>query len=298
MQSRHVPHDLEINISIIMRHDVAHAAHPSEGKLRNGLTGLPTEVDCCFADNFDPANDCVLFFRVSLKIRFRYVLDLTRDPLCRVKNVTKAPELVSFHRLGWLMPGYVHAQKGSWTFPRIAATQNPLVRPPTPRLLPPSPEGLRSMWDWIHPRSPAGLHHYARSNHLVQPNQTRPTGGYGASHRTEETTVAFRIPKEDVSGKACSLEYRRSEKHRLLRAPGSHRICCNNWQTRHGRTTDPFANPRYTDRRQRVRADHANERRKCDSSTFRTLVRRCGFRHLPFALRHPFIRISNWRTPK
>jgi len=66
-----LPNDFQIDVGIVMSHNVAHAAHSSEGKLGDRLTGGFGQVSGGFSNNFDAPNYGILLLTVPQKIGFR-----------------------------------------------------------------------------------------------------------------------------------------------------------------------------------------------------------------------------------
>ena len=73
MHGRDLPNDLQIHVGIVMRYDVAHAAHFSKGKVGDGLAGCLGQVRYGFADNFDAPDHGILFLLVGAKNTLRCV---------------------------------------------------------------------------------------------------------------------------------------------------------------------------------------------------------------------------------
>jgi len=73
MRHADLPNDIHVDVGIIVSHNVAHAAHFSEGKLGDGLTSCLGQVSRGFSDNFDAPNHRVLLLTVGQKIGFRRV---------------------------------------------------------------------------------------------------------------------------------------------------------------------------------------------------------------------------------
>ena len=67
MNCRDLPYDVQIHVGVIVRHDVAHAAHLAEGQLRHGLARGLAQVRSGFANYFDAPNDGILLLRVVPK---------------------------------------------------------------------------------------------------------------------------------------------------------------------------------------------------------------------------------------
>jgi hypothetical protein len=66
-----------------MRHDIAHAAHFSEGEFWGGLASGRAYVSRRFTDDFNTPYDRVLFLLVCVEIAFRSVFDVCADePRC------------------------------------------------------------------------------------------------------------------------------------------------------------------------------------------------------------------------
>jgi hypothetical protein len=73
MRNADLPNDLQVDVAIIVGHNVAHAAHFPEGKLGDRLTGRLGQVSGGFANNLDAPNHRILLLTVGQKIGFRRV---------------------------------------------------------------------------------------------------------------------------------------------------------------------------------------------------------------------------------
>ena len=66
-----LPNDFQIDVGIIVSHNVAHAPHFSEGKLGNCLAGRLSQVSRGLSNNFEAPNHRILLLTVGQKIGFR-----------------------------------------------------------------------------------------------------------------------------------------------------------------------------------------------------------------------------------
>jgi len=73
MRHADLPNDIHVDVGIIVSHNVAHAAHFSEGKLGDGLTSCLGQVSRGFSDNFDAPNHRILLLTRGQKIGFSRV---------------------------------------------------------------------------------------------------------------------------------------------------------------------------------------------------------------------------------
>ena len=80
-----------------MRHDIAHAAHFSEGEFWDGLASRRAYVCRSLTDDFNAPDDCVLFLLVCVEISFRGAFNVCTDEPRGFQNIAQAAELISFH---------------------------------------------------------------------------------------------------------------------------------------------------------------------------------------------------------
>ncbi len=85
------PNDLRIHVGVVVRYDVAHAAHFTKGKLRDGTPGFFCQMGGGFPDDFDRPDDGILFLRVNVELGFRGILDIRGDAACRLQMSRKRP---------------------------------------------------------------------------------------------------------------------------------------------------------------------------------------------------------------
>ena len=81
------PNDLRIHVGVVVRYDVAHAAHFAKGKLRDGTPGFFCQMGGGFPDDFDAPDDGILFLRVNVELGFRGILDIHGDEARRLHDV-------------------------------------------------------------------------------------------------------------------------------------------------------------------------------------------------------------------
>ena len=75
----HLPHDLEIHTSVVVREHVPHAPHPAIRQLGDRLARLVGQVQRCLTDDLDASDDGVLPLRVATEGTLIRAGDLRAD---------------------------------------------------------------------------------------------------------------------------------------------------------------------------------------------------------------------------
>lgn len=179
----HLPDDLEIHVSVVMCDDVAHATHPSEGKVWYRSAGGFRKVRCCFPDDLDPTNYRILLLPIDVERCCCRVLDVGSDEPGRLKDIVPSTELVSFHRFERLSVECAGARGSCGSSPGSGVRQSPPARPRSPRPRLPFQEDPRSIPTPTRRKSPASLRRCPPRLGTLQQNRTRPNGRCGASHK-------------------------------------------------------------------------------------------------------------------
>ena len=87
----HLPHDLKIHTSIVVRDHVAHAAHPAKRQLGDRLPRVVGQVQRRLTDDLDASDDGVLLLRVATESILIRAGSVRADTPGRIENVPKAP---------------------------------------------------------------------------------------------------------------------------------------------------------------------------------------------------------------
>ena len=124
VHSGDLPDNFQIDVGIIMRYKVSHAAHFSKGELIDGLSRSVAQMRSGLADDFDTPDHRVLLLEIRAKGALRRVFNVRGNESSRIQNVTKAAELVSFHTSTRRWPGCAHERSGLAIFRGMDARQN------------------------------------------------------------------------------------------------------------------------------------------------------------------------------
>jgi hypothetical protein len=144
VNSCHFPDDSQVNVRVIVRYDIAHSAHFPEWKLWKSLACCLGQVGSRFSDDFNAADDSVLFLLIFGELDFGNVLHVRGDQLRRMKNILKSSDLISLHTEGSPIPECSDARRNSTIYRASDVKQSQLELPPIPRLRRPSQEVQRS----------------------------------------------------------------------------------------------------------------------------------------------------------
>ena len=188
---RDLPYDVQVNIRIVMCHDVAHAAHLAEGQFGHRLPGGLAQMGRRFTDDFDAAHYGILLLDVGAETVFGGVADVAGDEAGRLQNIPQPPELVSFYRR---KPRWIECApaRSDWGIsPKIVAAQNPPGDLPDPPPRRPFPATRRSKPALRHRASPAGPRRCQDRCHRARPSQKSPGDGWDASRRRAATGSAI-----------------------------------------------------------------------------------------------------------